>query len=243
MSIKKVFRFFNKAEDIVISIFFILLFLVGLYGLYDSYLIYQEANDTSLLKFKPGYSSEEPDKPIKGNMVAWITLDGTGIDYPVMQGDTNSEYLNKNPYGEYSMSGSIFLDSRNSPDFSDSYSLIYGHHMENSMMFGALDDYLDKDYFDAHKDGALIVGDQKYPIRIFAVVEAEATNEYIFAPTETDAVATLKYVKKNAVFWDKQANTGNGESILGMSTCKYPDTVERTIVFGILQTRRRSNAD
>ena len=79
-------------------------------------------------------------------MVGWIVVDDTNIDYPVMQGYDNSQYLNLDPYGEYSLSGSIFLDSRNSSDFTDPYSIIYGHHMEYGKMFGAIDDYLDDQY-------------------------------------------------------------------------------------------------
>ncbi|MBR1845920.1 MAG: class B sortase, partial [Oscillospiraceae bacterium] len=63
-----------------------------------------------------------------------------------MQGETNGKYLNTDPYGEYSLSGSIFLDSRNAGDFSDSYSLVYGHHMADGMMFGALDAFFDEGY-------------------------------------------------------------------------------------------------
>lgn len=43
-------------------------------------------------------------------MVAWLTIDDTKIDYPVMQGKDNTEYLNKDPYGDYALAGSIFLD-------------------------------------------------------------------------------------------------------------------------------------
>lgn len=234
-TLRKVVRCLDRCEDIAIFLVCITLFFAGAYALYDSYLVYQEANDTSLLKYKPGYGENvEADKEIQGNMAAWLTLDDTTVDYPVMQGETNTEYLNKNPFGEYSMSGSIFLDSRNQADFSDSYSLIYGHHMEHGLMFGALDEFLDEQYFNTHRSGKLIAGNVTYEIRIFAVVEAEATNEAIFAPTVTDVSETLNYIEKHALFLDKEVYSDGAELILGMSTCKYPDTVERTIVFGKL---------
>lgn len=78
-----------------------------------------------------------------------MTIDDTNIDYPVMQGEDNNEYLNKDPFGNYALSGSIFLDRRNNPEFKDYYSLIYGHHMEHGMMFGAIDEYLNEDYFNS----------------------------------------------------------------------------------------------
>lgn len=233
--LRKIIRYLDQAEDIAVFLICILFFLVGLYGLYDSYLIYQKANDTSLLKYKHIYGDgEEEDKRIQGNMVAWLTLYDTDIDYPVMQGEDNTEYLSKDPYGDYSLSGSIFLDSRNAPDFSDDYSLIYGHHMDGGLMFGALDEYLDEEYFHTHRRGELLVDNIIYEIQIFAVAETEATNEMVFAPTETSLTDTLSYVSKHAEFFDEQMLGDNDAPILALSTCKYPDTADRTIVFGIL---------
>ena len=98
--LKKFIRFLDRLTDKMMFLLFLLFFLIGVYALYDSYMVYMAANDDSLLKFKPGYEKEEPEKEIKGNMVAWLTLDDTSIDYPVMQGDDNSEYLNVDPYGD-----------------------------------------------------------------------------------------------------------------------------------------------
>lgn len=216
-------------------ILFLLLFLIGLYALVDSYLVYQHANDTSILKYKPGYEGEAPERPIVGNMVAWLTIDDTNIDYPVMQGDTNEEYLNKDPYGDYSLSGSIFLDSRNAADFSDEYSLIYGHHMEGEYMFGSLHSFLKQDFFNDHRHGELIVDDTAYDIEIFAVVDTEATQEYIFAPTEHKVEEVLDFVKGHAEIYDESVlGKEEGERILAMSTCKYPESVYRIVLFGKL---------
>ena len=104
-------------EKVMLGIFIIAL-LVVFYGLYDAWYVYHKAGDDAYLQYKPSAGeSMDAESPITEDMVAWITVDGTNIDYPVMQGKTNSEYLNIDPYGEYSLSGSIFLDSRNSADF------------------------------------------------------------------------------------------------------------------------------
>lgn len=81
-SFKKMIRFLDRITDIGIVLFFLCLFFIGLYALYDSYLVYHAANNTDLLNYKPGYESESEQKPIQGNMVAWITLDETKVDYP-----------------------------------------------------------------------------------------------------------------------------------------------------------------
>jgi sortase B len=222
--------------DLCMLLFCILLFLMGLYALYDSVLVYMQANDTRLLTYKPGYEGEETkEEEIQGNMVSWLVIDGTGIDYPVMQGEDNTEFLNKDPYGKYSLSGSIFLDCRNSPDFSDEYSLIYGHHMEHGLMFGALDKYTDEEYFDTHKEGKLLTAGESLQIHLFAVVEAEATETAVFSPTEVKRETTIAYIKKHARFLEEEAIPKEGTAFIGLSTCRYPSTAERILVFGSLQ--------
>lgn len=247
-------KFFDKMEDYLVLLVCFTVLLTGCYSFYDTYKVYNDVGDNELLKFKPG-SNEEVDKPITKGMVAWLTIDAIKdeeenvIDYPVMQGENNQEYLNLNPYGEYSLSGSIFLDSRNSADFSDDYSLIYGHHMEGGAMFGKLDAFLDKDFFDKHRTGSLTlavydetVEDAKerysytteYKLKIFAVVESIAENDALFAPVDTSASTTWSYIKSNATYLD-MSGINERDRLLGLSTCKYPDTTERAMVFAVIQ--------
>ena len=233
--VKKMINLLSHLEDAFVYMICLILFLIGIYAMVDSYLVYQHANDNSLLKFKPGYEGEEPEKEIKGNMVAWITINDTNIDYPVMQGKDNHEYLNKDPYGEYSLAGSIFLDSRNAPDFTDDYSLIYGHHMEGNSMFGELHSFLKKDYFDKHREGTLTVGEEVYDIRFFAVLDTSATEKHIFAPTEQKVEDVLSYVEEHAGIYDAEWTREGNDKIIALSTCSAPDSIKRVVVFGELE--------
>ena len=232
--LKKVVHLLDRLEDMVGLLVCLVLFLIGLYATVDSWLVYHHANDDSLLRFKPGYEREAADQPIQGNMVAWLTVDDTMIDYPVMQGETNEEYLNKDPYGNYSMSGSIFLDSRNTADFTDAYSLIYGHHMEGDYMFGPLHHFLEQDYLDTNPSGELIVGDVTYEIMFFAALEAPATQELIFNPTEYLVEDILKYVKEHAQSYENDPKEG---TVVALSTCKYPDSANRVLLFGYMKEK------
>ena len=202
--------------------------------MYDSFMVYTHATDKNLLKFKP--KKEETIKSAAGelseDLAAWLTVDGTPIDFPVMQGRNNSEYLNKDPYGRYSLSGSVFLDSRNSRDFSDPYSLIYGHHMDGGAMFGALDSYLKKGYLENHRTGALVTQDGMHEIEFFAVTDAPGTEPAVFDPTLEEGPAG--YVKEHAMYYT-DGILKEGDRIIALSTCKYPDAVDRTIVFGVLK--------
>ena len=228
-----VIRFVDRLTDYALLLLFLLLFLIGGYTMYDTLLIYNASNGDDLRSFRPMATEEEgfvwDMSALSEDVVAWLTVDDTNIDYPVMQGIDNSEYLNKDPFGEYSLAGSIFLDARNAPDFTDPYSLIYGHHMDYGRMFGALDEFLDREYFDAHRTATLTVGDKVYDVKFFASLEADASVREIFAPTETDGA--LEYVREHATVWREP----RGEKLLALSTCKFPQTTARIIVFGVFE--------
>lgn len=216
------------------TLFCLLLVLLSMYSVYDSIHIYMDAADTSILRFRPDPSISTGQMYENLNDAAgWLTLDGAGVDLPVMQGTDNMEYLNRNPYGEFSLSGSLFLDCRNSPDFSDDYSLIYGHHMENNMMFGALDQYLDEAFFSTHRTGTLAAGSRFYDLEIFAVTECPCTVPEVFDPHYENS--TYEYIRTHHLFFRKPECSGR---ILGMSTCKVPDSGERTIVFAMISEQK-----
>lgn len=218
----------DKTVDTILLIGFLIFILIGGYGVYDSYLVYLHANDTSILKYKPKDNNLQDNK-ISGDMVAWLTMDKTNIDYPVMQGKTNDEYLNKNPYGEYALSGSIFLDSSNSKKFDDGYSLIYGHHMENKGMFGSLDDYTNEKFLAKHKKGTLIIEGKSLKLHLFAVLSIQATNDYVFNPKAHHKEEVINEMKKYASFWDESADIAE-KQIIALSTCKSPENDFRTVV-------------
>ena len=231
---KKFLIWMNIIYEKAMLFVFIVALLIICYGLYDAYYVYHKASDNDYLKYKPvvGETVLE-ESPITQDMVAWITIDGTNIDYPIMQSDSNTEYLNKDPYGEYSLSGSIFLDSRNSSDFSDPYSILYGHHMEYGKMFGALDDYLKPEYLNKYNNGTLMIGrDAKaaYPIRLFACVKVSAYDDNALEPGTMDSI--LKVIDEHAEYINTSIE--KSEHIIALSTCTEPVSTNRLIVFGYI---------
>ena len=233
MLMYRTIKFVDRVTDYILLLAFLLLFLIGFYTVYDTLKVYEGALGNDLKSFRPMVTDTGEVvwdmSALSEDMVAWLTVDDTNIDYPVMQGEDNNEYLNKNPYGKYALSGSLFLDYQNSPDFTDPYSLIYGHHMEYGHMFGALDKFGEETYFDAHTTGTLTVADKIYELKIFAYVEADAAQPEIFSPK--GGYDTLEYVRENALIWREP----EGERLLAMSTCKFPMTTDRIIVFGVLK--------
>jgi sortase B len=92
------------------------------------------------------------------------------------------DYVNMNPLGEYSLTGSIFLDSDNASDFSDFNSILYGHNMMPEVMFGNVKEYRSETYFDSHRYGMLYYGGRAYGLNIFAMIEADAYDDSVYRP-------------------------------------------------------------
>ena len=84
-------------------------------------------------------------KALNPDVVGWIYSADTQINYPVLLGEDNSEYLHHMVNGEYNSAGSIFMDCRNKPDLSDFNTILYGHHMKNGSMFASLHQYTEQE--------------------------------------------------------------------------------------------------
>lgn len=231
--LRKTIKIVDKGIDRIVLIVSLLVFLICIYAMIDAIMVYYNANDQSVLKYKPhGKEDAAVLRELSEDAVAWLTVDGTNIDYPVMQGKTNSEYLNKDPYGEYSLSGSIFLDSRCDREFKGEYSLLYGHHMDYGSMFGALDEFIKPDYFSAHRTGTLItVGGDVYKITFFAAIKAPADEDIIFDPPNTTNEELLDYLKSKATIYEEPQDR---TQIIALSTCQSAENIERMLIFGVL---------
>ncbi len=224
---RKVIRFLDRLTDRILALVFLTVFLIGLWFLYDTAYVYRHASAGRVAAFRPGAASEKepPAKQLTKDYVAWLTVDDTNINYPVMQGRTNSDYLNTDPYGEYSLAGSIFLDSRNAGDFSDDYSLIYGHHMAGGFMFGALDRYEEEAYFDAHRTGTLTVGERALGLEAFAVLLTDSSEAAVFQLQGREAV--LRLARERALYYREPAEG----RVLALSTCADDDTARMVVLF------------
>ena len=124
-----------RTANAIFNLIVICLLLVGgaysAFALWDNERVYSAAGDVQadMIKIKPEIVlSEDTEEEgadfsellaINEDVCAWVTMDGTNIDHPVVQGETNLTYINTDVYGQFSLPGSIFLDSRNKRDFSE----------------------------------------------------------------------------------------------------------------------------
>lgn len=88
---------------------------------------------------------------INSEVVGWITVEGTNIDYPMVQADDNEKYLRMTLTGEWNNAGSIFVDYRVAQPFVSENTIIHGHNQRNNMMFHEVVNYADASYFNNHQ--------------------------------------------------------------------------------------------
>lgn len=87
---------------------------------------------------------------ISSDIRGWIRLEGTRVDYPVMQSKDNDFYLNRAVNGDWNKVGTPFMDFRNEGDFSDRMTVIYGHYMGDGSMFTDIHNYKSQKFYDEH---------------------------------------------------------------------------------------------
>lgn len=220
------------------------------YALWDNEQVYSAVADAKadMLKLKPAVDEEETGptfeelQKINPDVCAWLTLEGTEIDYPILQGEDNFKYVNTDVYGEFSLSGALFVDTRNSRDFTDNYSIIYGHHMADHYMFGDLDLYKSGQFFNEHRTGTLILPDRVYDLEIYACLLVPSNDKYIYDPQrwQTENIDDLiSHAAEKSLHirndLTKQLQSSDPPQLLALSTCSYEFTDARTIILAAME--------
>lgn len=241
-------KFLKTANSLVNTIIVVILLISALYAgysLWDNYRIYAEAGNVQedLLQFKPNVNGDsnsvrlsfEQLCKINGDVCAWLTVDNTNIDYPVLQGEDNMTYINKDVYGDFSLAGSVFLDYRCMKDFSDPYIVIYGHHMASGKMFGDIDKFKAEKFFKENKTGILITPNKTFNLKIFAVLVVSDSNETVFNPTfSTDANRIIQSAEDWSLHCDRavmnQIKANPTSQVVALSTCSTEFTNARTVL-------------
>ena len=225
----------NRILSIMAGILILLMLSYGMYSLWDTYKIYansfaDEGEDNPTLKDL---------KKLNPDVKAWIQVPKTNIDYPVVQGQDDMEYINKNVYGEFELSGAIFLSCLNKDDFSDPYNLVYGHNMKNGGMFADVADFTNKEYFETHQKGKLYLTDATRKIRFFACMKVTAADAKIYHPDgyrKENLKDLLDYIQANAVQY-RDVNVADENSLIALSTCSEAETNGRVVLIGKLERK------
>ena len=163
---------------------------------------------------------------INRDVVGWLTIPDTNIDYPFVLGEDNSFYLNRDITGKSAVAGSLFMDSRCSADLSDFNTIIYGHNMKNHSMFGDLQRYADTWFFNNNRCGTMYLENATYTLEIFAYMVVRADDKSIYDPA-ADSADFFDFAQKNARNYRAPAP---GANVVTLSTCGYEYTGARIVV-------------
>lgn len=240
---KKVVTLIDGLVDRAMLLFLFLMLSLGLYCLYDSSQVYSAADAAQYSAYKPEAEESvnfEDLLAINPDVVGWLTVNDTPIDYPVVQAADNRKYLDTTVEGEYRLSGSIFLDYRNAHTFADYNSIIFGHHMEQEKMFGCLSDFKDTAYFEDHPYGNLHfqAEDGRWVdkgLEFFAVILTDAYDFDLYTPAVADGErqAYLDHIYEIAMH-ERQMDVGVEDRLVLLSTCTSEITNGRYILVGKL---------
>lgn len=191
----------------------------GLYSEVVSKIDEDEEKENSILDEKIDF-----EKLLNTNddVIAWIKIDNTYINYPILQGETDEFYLRKDIYKKYSVSGSIFVDSTTNAEFMDDNTLIYGHNMKNERMFQNLHKI---------KNGSLgtdinvkiYTKDSSYVYSVFAAYVVYPTEELVIKNfinlTEKQNYIDDAIKKSNIKFTTNKENINYENKIITLITC------------------------
>ena len=169
--------------------------------------------------------------------VAYLKVNGTNIDYPVMQSNDNDFYLKHDFNKNAVFAGSVFLDYRNDIEKIDKNNIIYAHAMNNGTMFGSLKNILTDEWLN-NKDNHIITlinssGVQKF--EVISVYYIPVTNDYLYVNFDSDE-EFLAFEEKmiNRSMYDFGAKPNKNDKLLSLSTCKQH--VERIVLHARLIT-------
>ena len=178
-------------------------------------------------------------KAVNDDVVGWIYVPGTVVNYPVYQGVDNDEYLRTNALGEWSVGGQVFLDWESTPPgMVDHQSVIYGHHLWDGTMFQPLSLLDDQEVFDATDTIWYVTETNEYelqPLFMYYATPYDTTvRNFRFDSDEAfRAYLQEQFTRAVTMRADAQQLIAGAMHVLTMSTCNYYDGYGRSILVAI----------
>ena len=171
---------------------------------------------------------------INPDVVGWIQIPETVVDYPIVQGPDNQYYLDRDWQRSHNRAGAIFMDYRNDPDAlaePQNHTILYGHHMRDGSMFRALVNYKEPGYLNDHP--VIVIQDlyDSHAYEIFSVYVTTTDFYYIETefPTAMEYVLFIKGLQKKSIHPSDVVLTAH-DHVLTLSTCTYEYDDARFVV-------------
>lgn len=213
---KRIVRALSRTVDNTVLLTLLVCLIFASYALWDTHQLLAAADANTFSQFKPtsdDAKSFDELRAMNPDVIGWLTIYDTTIDYPVLQSpNSNDDYLSKNAEGDWEGSGSLFLDHNNKPDFSDFNTIIFGHHMAGPAMFGEIDEFLNKDFFDEHEYANLFYNGTNHGLQIFAMIQADGHDMAIYHVPSATFEARQETLQKIADYAVMVRNINTGET-------------------------------
>lgn len=246
----------HLASNILIVLGVVLLLVAGgMWGFAQYRYHVQEkvnAEAQQYVTISDGTETEDPNKPpvvdwaglkaINDDVVGWIYVPGTVVNYPVYQGVDNDQYLRHTARGDWSIGGQVFLDYVNTaPGLVEQQTIIYGHHLEDGTMFQPISRLDNQEVFDATNTIWYVTENANYELEPLLVylTEADDTNVRVFSFNSDDEFqAYLNGLLEKSVTRRQDAAEiiTLVDHVFTLSTCNYYNGIGRTETVCVLKS-------
>lgn len=191
-------------------------------------------------------------RAINPDVVGWIYVPGTVVNYPIVHTDDDSTYLTRDFNGNEGGSwlptyGTIFLSAANTGDFSDPNNIVYGHHLNNGSMFACFADFADQATFDEHRTIYLLTPQGNYRLTTFSLMHVDE-NDPLAQTRFTDDAARVEYVQdkidRSVVKADGIAAASDMGRTFAFATCDNVVSSKRYVLFAsVTESTADASAD
>ena len=232
-NLTKLLEIIDRVYNYIFAMIFSVVLAVSLYAIFDSMYVVEQGGEIEEAINRIDDSEKDNRvkamKKINDEIIAWITIDDTKINYPVTQAKNNYFYLDHNYEKKYSIAGSIFADYRNDIR-KDMYTVIYGHNMDGQKMFGYLSEFDKEEFFNAHKTGKIYFEDNSYDLEIltYGIVENKTRAIYNIEKNRNDIDVVLNTLQPLA----KHKRDVKKQKYLLLSTCSSDMTKRVVLLVG-----------
>ena len=169
------------------------------------------------------------------DIIGWIYCAGTPINYPVLKGKDNDQYLHHDYTGAYSFDGCIFIETENQADFSDYNTIIYGHYLYTGKMFSCLKNWSEQDFYEEHPAMWLLTPTQDYRIDLISGHHTDAYSDmYTIIHQPGDDLTNYLQKALSESYFATNAQVNPNAHYVMLSTCAYIFENARFVIHGML---------
>ena len=160
-------------------------------------------------------------RAINEDIVGWITIPNTVIDYPIVQGKDNQEYLETSFGKEKSKGGAIFLDANNQKGFQDEISIVYGHNRKDGSMFHLLNSYVEQEFYERNPIVFIATPEWEKEFKIISVsITEEFSDIYQYGFSNSKHYARYLENQKERSLYDTKVSYDRMKPVIILSTCR-----------------------